>query len=276
MATYAVGDVQGCFASLQSLLAALRFDAAHDRLWLCGDLVNRGPDSLATLRWAAEQGPSVRMVLGNHDLKLLSMARNLVRPSARDTLADILSAPDRDALLAWLQAQPLLAEVGDHLLIHAGLLPSWSLATARTAAAQAQVALQETPEAFLRAYSTPHARLVAPQDAEDPFCAAVFAAKVLTLLRVCTGDDVLHLSFSGAPEAAKDGLRPWFAWPSARPRSPTVVCGHWSALGLYRGEGIVALDSGCVWGRQLSALTLETGALTQVDAADFTSPQRRR
>jgi bis(5'-nucleosyl)-tetraphosphatase (symmetrical) len=255
------------------LLRRLNFSPQQDHLWLCGDLVNRGGQSLEVLRWARQLGDRVVMVLGNHDLKLLAVAHGCAQLGGRDSLRQVLDAPDAPELLSWLLQQPLLHVGTDRLekfwMVHAGLCPSWSLPQAKAAAAAAQAALRAEPRHFLQAYGerlAPIRPFCQPEASGHP----LYAAHVLTTMRICRLSGDILSSFSDPPERAPGGFAPWFVWPTPRPASPTLIVGHWSALGLYRGHQIVALDSGCVWGRSLSALNLQTDELISEPAGDFT------
>ena len=269
MATWVIGDVQGCFEPLQRLLAAIRFEPDRDRLWLVGDLVNRGPDSLGVLRWAAADA-SVSTVLGNHDLHLLARWAGVRPPGVRDTLDDLLGAPDCDNLMDWLRRRPLLLHRDGQLLVHAGLLPSWSIAQALDRAFEVETALRGPDyRAFL---ATLHEPLPSPQAAAEPGPARLHvSAAVLTRLRACTADGVPALAYTGAADGCPDGTAPWFTWPTDRPQATRILFGHWAALGARRGAGWAALDSGCVWGRALTAMRLADGATVSVPAAPPTA-----
>lgn len=266
MATYAIGDVHGCFDTLEALLRRLRYDSRHDFLWFVGDLVNRGPRSLATLRWAADQGDRIVAVLGNHDLHLLARAEGSSGPKRRDTLDEILNAPDRDDLLAWLLSRPLLHRQDGYCLVHAGLFPDWTLD-------QAEELARETESALLKGLPG----LVASIDQktaerwEDGLSRAGRARVALAgfaRLRTLRGDGRMCADFSGPPEEAPKGCRPWFEIPERRSRGETVICGHWAALGLRLQEGVAAIDTACVYGKKLTALRLEDGQLFQQPAID--------
>lgn len=255
MATYAVGDVQGCFATLERLLARVGFDPGADRLWLVGDLVNRGPRSLEVLRFARGLGDRAAVVLGNHDVHLLARAAGLARRKRFDTLDDVLAAPDRDELLGWLRARPLLHREAGHVMVHAGLLPGWTIddAAARAREVEALLAAGDLAPLLDRPRATP---------------AAVTLA-AMTRLRVCTTDGEMEPKFKGPPEEAPAGTRPWFAVPGRKSAGTPIVFGHWATLGLrVRPGDFYALDSGCVWGGALTALRLDDGALFQEPAAD--------
>ncbi len=260
MGIYAIGDVQGCLDPLQRLLERIDFDPARDTLWFTGDLVNRGPDSVAVLRFVRSLGGRAITVLGNHDLHLLARAAGAAKPKKRDTLDDILHAPDRDELLAWLQTRPLLhhdAAVG-YTLVHAGLLPQWDLVDARRLAHEAEAVLANHPEEFFNhMYGDlpDHWR----EDLRGPERVRVII-NALTRLRYCDREGNIDLRFRGPPGSQPSDLLPWFQVPGRRSRARRIIFGHWSALGLYRADNVIALDSGCVWGRALTALRLDAAS----------------
>jgi len=261
MARYAIGDLQGCHDEFRELLAKLRFSADRDELWLTGDLVNRGPESLKALRLVRSLGANVTTVLGNHDLHLLAAACGRgTRPG--DTLDAILDAPDRDALVDWLVRLPLAvhdAARGD-LLVHAGLVPQWTAAQAVSEARAVTAALQADPAAFVAGmYGNEPDRW---DDALAGPARLRFAVNTLTRLRFCTADGRIDFKAKGPPERMAPPLAPWFAHEHRLWRGTRVVFGHWSALGLRRTPEIVGLDTGCVWG----------GALTAVDLDDPAAP----
>jgi bis(5'-nucleosyl)-tetraphosphatase (symmetrical) len=262
VAVYAIGDLQGCYDEFRALLDRLRFDPSRDRLWLVGDLVNRGPGSLDCLRFVRSLGASALTVLGNHDLHLLAVAADAGRGLKKgDTLDDVLRAPDRNDLLAWLQRQPLLHEDRDlgWTMIHAGLPPEWSVEDAAVAARDVERVLALAPEEF-------YARMYGNQpDRWSPGLAGYdrlrFTVNCLTRLRYCTADGRLLMKPKGPPsEAPRDAL-PWFRVPGRRSAGSRILFGHWSALGWHAADGVVSLDTGCVWGGRLTALRLDaTGA----------------
>lgn len=266
MATFAIGDVQGCFKTLRRLLEQTGFDPGEDRVWLVGDLINRGPRSLKALRWARaldEEHPgSLVLVLGNHDLHLLARAAGVRKPGKRDTLDDVLAASDREELLEWLRRRPLLHREGDHVMVHAGLLPAWSVEQAEKLAGKASARLSgERSEAgkFLKAIYR------RDKTSRDPLAAAV---DVMTLMRACTREGEAEYDYKGPLNGMPSGLFPWFAHPARVSAETTVVCGHWAALGLHQEPGVLALDSGCVWGNCLTAYRLEDGTVFQEPLAD--------
>jgi bis(5'-nucleosyl)-tetraphosphatase (symmetrical) len=267
MATYAIGDVHGCFKTLQKLLRKIQYDPGHDRLWFTGDLVNRGPRSLAVLRWAVEQGDRILTVLGNHDLHLLGRAAHVAAPKRRDSLAEILEAPDRDDLLGWLRRRPLLHREGGHLLVHAGLFPSWTPERAEALARETEASLQGAGSGELVASNDRKVDEIwsetLPPDQRVRAALAGFAK-----IRTVDADGRMCASFSGPPDQAPDCCRPWFADPDRRSRGVTVVFGHWAALGLYREDGLVGLDSGCAWGRELTALRIDDNRLFHQHSVD--------
>ena len=265
MATYAIGDIQGCYLTFCKLLAKINFDPVRDRLWLVGDLVNRGPRSLETLRWAFRNRDSIRIVLGNHDLKLLAAAAGASPLKPQDTLDELLAAPDRTELFDWLRHQPFLFEEGPVVLVHAGLLPSWSLDQARGYAREVEDALQGPgyanllQEAFFR-------KVVWRNDLTEAERWRGLS-DIFTRMRMCTNDGQPTYRHSGPPEEAP-WEKPWFALPAPDRGLHTIVFGHWAALGLYIRPGIVGIDTGCVWGGSLTAVRLPDITVFQEPHAD--------
>lgn len=251
VATYAIGDIQGCYRSLQALLATLPLQR-DDKLWLCGDLVNRGPQSAEVVRWAMAQGDSLVTVLGNHDLHLLSAVAGARAPRSTDTFQDVLEAPDRQVLLQWLRTRPLLHREGGHVLVHAGLHPAWSTELAAQLAAECSQALQR--DAWIEAWkaSRPVPPVWSPSLTGTERLAAAFS--VLVGVRTVYADHRLETRFAGPPGRRPPGTEPWFAM---RRDTETIVFGHWAALGLHLGDKHLGLDTGCVWGEALTAIRLE-------------------
>ena len=270
MATYAIGDLQGCFEPLERLLAHVGFDRARDRLWFVGDLVNRGPDSLACLRFVRELGDAAVTVLGNHDIHLLCVAEGVESARKRDTLDEVLAAPDRGEILDWLRHRPLMHVEGDVALVHAGLLPQWTVAKARALAAEVEAVLAgEGHREFLdELYGDEPARWSDSLEGMDRWRLIVNA---MTRMRVCEPDGAMALGFKGEPGEASEGWIPWFDMPGRMSRDHAIVCGHWSALGVCVRPNLYSLDSGCVWGRALTAVRLEDRALFQVDCRAVTA-----
>lgn len=256
MAVYAIGDIQGCYDTLEALLRQIGFDRRADRLWLAGDLVNRGPRSLDVLRWASGLGDRADIVLGNHDLHLLAVAAGVIEQRPRYTLGEILGAPDCDELIDWLRRQPLLHVDGELAMVHAGLLPSWTIADAERLAGRIGAALRgDDWVGFLERYY---------DDEDDELVAA---AAVLTRMRVCTADGEM-IDYAGPPAGCPEGYRPWYAHESRAATDHHIYFGHWAAHGFWEGSTVTALDSGCVWGNRLTAVRLDDRAVFQQRAID--------
>jgi bis(5'-nucleosyl)-tetraphosphatase (symmetrical) len=270
VSTYAIGDVQGCFDSLQALLARIAFDPARDRLWLAGDLVNRGPKSLEVLRWARAHDDAVTAVLGNHDLHLLAVATGARGTKHRDTLEPVLRAADAGDLLDWLRRRPLLHREGERVMVHAGLHRDWTADDAAALAAEVEDALRGPdwrPE-VAALFRSPSAWRPSLQGQER----RASAAAVLTTLRVCDARGVPDRDFKAGPDAIPPGLYPWFDAPGRRSTDVTILFGHWAALGFLRRPGLLGLDTGCVWGDRLTAVRLEDGAVFAQPALERRSP----
>ena len=271
MSRYAIGDLQGCFRSLEALLRKLDFDEAHDQLWLVGDLVNRGPGSLECLRFVRGLGKRATVVLGNHDLHLLAVAEGLSKVGKRDTIQPILDAPDRDELLAWLRNQKLLHAEGNFLMVHAGLLPQWSLAEALALAGEIEALIRgPTRRAFLKAMYGGEPRRW--DDALTGDARHRIVTNALTRMRILGKNNELDLEFKGELASIPTGCVPWFTKRHPSLADKTIIAGHWSALGLYITPNFIGLDSGCAWGHQLTALRLEDRAIFQVDCTDTNIP----
>jgi bis(5'-nucleosyl)-tetraphosphatase (symmetrical) len=263
MSTYAIGDLQGCYDEFEIMLERIQFDPQRDRLWLVGDLVNRGPRSLDVLRKVKALGGAAICVLGNHDLHLLAAA---LSPSERlkpkDTLGDIFTAPDRDELLAWLRQRPMLyhdSRLG-YTMIHAGLPPQWDFAVAQSCARELEAALQDDGrciELFAQMYGD-QPRLWS--DDLQGIGRLRFITNCLTRLRFCRSDGQLELRYKGRIDQAPVDVVPWFRAPGRRSREMKIVCGHWSALGYHNGDGVLSIDTGCVWGNSLCAVRLDQPA----------------
>lgn len=263
MPSYAIGDIQGCYAPLDRMLERIAFNPTQDCLWVVGDLVNRGPESLRVLRLLRDMGPAANVVLGNHDLYLLMVAAGYARRDSDDTLYQVLEAPDRDELLDWLACRPLVQVQGEHVLVHAGLLPGWTVTKAKALSDEVAAALTG-PKAktfLLQLAGNRPERWDERLKGWDRLRVIVNAC---TRMRFCTPDGRMALRAKGAPEQAPPGTLPWFRVPDRMNRTHTIVCGHWSALGFYREPGLIALDSGCVWGGKLTAVRIEDGEVFQV------------
>ncbi len=268
MATYAIGDVQGCYDQLMRLLERCGYEGHRDRLWFVGDLVNRGPQSLATVRFVKGLGERAVTVLGNHDLSLLVVAEGAHKGHASDTFSDILGAPDRDELLDWLRRQKMMHAENGYAMVHAGLLPQWSIARALELAGEAEAALRGPAWAeFLRVlYGNRPARWGEELRGYDRLRIIVNA---MTRMRLVAPDGTMEFSHKLGLASAPAGYVPWYDAPARASRGTAIVFGHWAALGLLVRDDIVCLDSGCVWGRQLSALRLEDRQLIQCDCAEM-------
>ena len=263
MATYAIGDVQGCDDALQRLVEQIRFNPASDRLWFVGDLVNRGPDSLKVLRYIKSLGTSAVVVLGNHDLFLLAVAEGIATSRQEDTLQAILAAPDRDELLAWVRRQPLLYREHPFVLVHAGILPQWSINEAEKLAHEVETGLRGPFYKDVLRALYPSKHLQWSSDLTGPTRLATII-KVLTRLRACSAEGLMESSYSGPPDHIPAGFLPWFRIENLQRRNTTIIFGHWASLGLYCKDNVLAIDSGCVWGRQLTAIRLEDREVFQV------------
>ncbi|HEY9100771.1 symmetrical bis(5'-nucleosyl)-tetraphosphatase [Chitinimonas sp.] len=263
MSTYAVGDLQGCLQELLLLLQLVDFDPQQDRLYLVGDLVNRGPESLEVLRWVHAHRHAVRVVLGNHDLHLLAVHAGLAKNKGRDTLSAILAAPDAAMLMDWLRRQPLVQQLGKYVFVHAGLLPQWTVSQALGLSVEVQQALSgPQAQAFLAAmYGNQPLRWDEGLQGYDRLRLIVNAC---TRMRLLAADGSLEMEFKGELKDAPADCVAWFDAPGRLSLDATVVCGHWSALGLLVRPDVIALDTGCVWGGRLSGIRLEDGQVFQV------------
>ena len=270
MTTWAIGDIQGCHDELRSLLAQLAFRADRDRLWFTGDLVNRGPQSLETLRLVRSLGDNAITVLGNHDLHLLAVAFATKRKiKSADTIQDILEASDRDALLEWLLSRPLAHHDAARktLLVHAGLVPQWTVPAAVSLAREVETALRKDPRAlFDEMYGDQPDKW---SDSLKGMDRLRFAINALTRLRICTREGRVDLKMKGGSKDIRAPFKPWFDWDNRESREVRVIFGHWSALGFVRAHGVVGLDTGCVWGGALTAVDIDAA-----DAKPVSTPCR--
>ena len=265
MATYAIGDIQGCYDELRALLDAIAFDPANDTLWVVGDLVNRGPKSLETLRFVKSLGERAVTVLGNHDLSLLVVAEGIHKQHRGDTIDDVLGAPDRDELLQWLRTRKLFHAEGGYAMVHAGLLPQWTIPQAVELSREVEAALQHDPAGLMRHMygNTP----IAWDDALEGYDRLRVIINAMTRLRLCDSSGRMEFSHKTGLENAPAGYLPWFDVEGRRSAGTPIVCGHWAALGVVLTRDLICIDSGCVWGRQLSALRLEDRRLFQTDCS---------
>jgi bis(5'-nucleosyl)-tetraphosphatase (symmetrical) len=258
VARYAIGDIQGCCDELKTLLSQLNFSADRDELWFVGDLVNRGPQSLETLRFVRSLGAAATVVLGNHDLHLLALAYGSKRKARDgDTLDAVLSAPDRDQLLEWLLGRPLVVfdEPRGDLLVHAGLVSEWTPRFAAKLAREVEAVLRDDARTlFDSMYGNKPDRW---SDSLRGMDRLRFAINAFTRMRFCAKSGEMDLKAKGAPGEQPEHLLPWFDMPGRASANVRVVCGHWSTLGLKRRRDLLALDTGCVWGGQLTAVNLD-------------------
>lgn len=270
MATYAIGDIQGCYDEMRRLLDTVTFDPARDRLWLVGDLVNRGPRSLEVLRFVKALGDRAVTVLGNHDLNLLVVAAGVRKPHPEDTLDALLAAADRDELLDWLRRQRLMHVDAGYAMVHAGLLPQWSIAQALALAREAETELQSANyEEFLRRmYGNEPALWQTGLTGYDRLRVIINA---MTRLRLCTPDGLMEFTHKTGLTDAPAGYLPWFDVPGRASRETPVIFGHWAALGLVLRADVLGLDSGCVWGRRLTAVRLEDRRVFQCGCESVTA-----
>lgn len=262
MATYVVGDIQGCFEPFQCLLKKVDFDVSTDRIWCVGDLVNRGPDNLATLRWFYEHRDRAIIVLGNHDLHLMAVAAGTRKMSKTDNFDDILAAPDRDVLLAWLRQQPLLHHEQGVTLVHAGIPPIWTVPQALGYAKEVESALQGPNYKDFFASMYGNEPIVWSQKLKGYERLRVIT-NYLTRMRYCTKKGKLDLVNKGPKpkSSAVKGkkIKPWFSHKQRLTASDTIVFGHWASLGgITDSANAIALDTGCVWGNHMTLLNLDT------------------
>lgn len=264
MKIFAIGDIQGCFGGLQSLLADLNLSNRGKRIIFVGDLVNRGPQSLSTLRHIRSLGDCAEALLGNHDLHLLAASQGIRPLHASDTIQDILGAPDRDELIDWLRHRPLALFEQGHLLFHAGVLPQWDVEQVLSLAHEVETMLRGPDWVdFLRhMYGNEPAIWSEELEGYDRLRCII---NTLTRIRFCRPDGGIDFKIKEGAGAAPPGYLPWFDMPGRKTADVTCVFGHWSALGLTLRPNLIGLDTGCVWGGKLTAVRLEDRALFQVD-----------
>ncbi len=263
MPTYAIGDVQGCFAELEKLLAHIQFNPRNDTLWFTGDIVNRGPRSLEVLRFIKSLGEKHITVLGNHDLHVIAVALGVHQINSMDTVQDILQAPDKNALITWLRHRPLLhaatmnVNQKNYVMTHAGLAPAWSLAEAKKLAQEVETVLRsEHPQYFLEhMYGNEPAQWHAQLTGADRLrCITNY----FTRLRFCDEDGRMDFAYKGDIKNAPAALHPWFEIKNRINKNTNIIFGHWAALeGRATVPHIYPLDTGCVWGKCLTAMRLE-------------------
>jgi bis(5'-nucleosyl)-tetraphosphatase (symmetrical) len=274
VATYVIGDVQGCFEAFHELLVAIAFNPAQDRLWLAGDLVNRGENSIGMLRWCMAHDNEIVAILGNHDLHLLAVAEGFVPLHRNDTLDEILDAPDRTEVLEWLRNRPMLHREGHWLMVHAGLLPDWPAELAESLARELEATLRGPDwRKFLKEmYGNEPRRWDTALTGQDRLR---LIANAMTRLRFMHADGNMEFLHKGSLADAPTELIPWFDFPDRQNLEVQVFFGHWSTLGLLQREDAVGLDTGCLWGGRLSAFRLDDGRLIQVDCHARRQPKVR-
>ena len=273
MAIYAIGDIHGCRQTLHDLLAHIGFSPQTDCLWLTGDLVNRGADSLGVLRWVYAERRCIKTVLGNHDLHLL--ATHLGAQPAADTpsLHPLLAAPDAALLCGWLRTQPLMIAEDDYVLLHAGRMPEWSMRQALELATEAAARIGDDDDFFSAMYGNEprHWHPALSADSRHRLIINAFSR-----LRLLTADGGILPGYAAPPHQRPPGTVPWFDFENRQRWAATIICGHWSALGLLLRRDVAALDSGCLWGRTLTAMRLEDRQIFQVptNAADMINTKK--
>ncbi|MHC6800455.1 bis(5'-nucleosyl)-tetraphosphatase (symmetrical) ApaH [Vibrio antiquarius] len=266
MATYIVGDIQGCFDELQRLLEQVSFSAKKDQLWLAGDLVARGPKSLETLRFVKSLGTSATVVLGNHDLHLLAVAHGIKKVKDKDRTAPIFTAPDKEELLAWLAQQPLMAEHDEFVMCHAGISPQWNLKTARKCAREVERIIQseELPWLLKNMYSN---QPDSWHDSLQGLDRYRYIINAFTRMRFCFPDGRLDMDCKLPPQQVSGNeLIPWFDVPQRVHLNKTVLFGHWAALQGHLDKEIIGLDTGCVWGGSLTMIRWDDKKIFTQDA----------
>ena len=275
MATYAIGDVQGCFDALQSLLEHVEFDLHKDRLWFVGDLVNRGPQSLAVLRYVHSLGDATTVVLGNHDLHLLMQAEGFGKTNREDTLSEVLAAPDREDLLSWLRGRPLFHREGDWAMVHAGLLASWGLGQAQQLSDEVSAALTAPNyvEFLANMWGSEPSAWADDLSGWDRLRVVVNA---MTRMRYVTSTGAMEFRAAGnkaPPDQGPQNCTPWFDAAGRKSAASTIICGHWSALGLIDRPDLLAIDTGCLWGGALTAVRLEDRRIFCLPCREYVAPR---
>ncbi len=267
MTIYAVGDLQGCLEPLRCLLKKVDFKPKEDQLWAAGDVVNRGPQSLETLRYVKALGPAFRMVLGNHDLHLLAAARGIRRLNPKDTLQEILDADDRDELLIWLQQQPLLISAHGYVMVHAGIPPHWNLSTAQSMARKVEAVLHsDRADLFFEHMYGNDPAGWSEQQSEAVQLRTI--TNYFTRMRFCNASGELELNAKKEAEQAPTGFAPWYTEPLRKTADEKIIFGHWAALnGEVSETNLYPLDTGCVWGGRLRLMNLSTSAYTHCNCS---------
>jgi bis(5'-nucleosyl)-tetraphosphatase (symmetrical) len=268
MRTYAIGDLQGCLPQGLALLERIRAVEGNTRLIFLGDIVNRGPQSLETLRYIRNLDDRADVIMGNHDLHLLAVANGIRKQSRSDTLDEILRAPDRDELLDWLRRRPLAMSQNGYLLVHGGVVPQWTIEQTLELAAEVETALRGPHWVDFLAQMYGNTPLKWDDGLKGPERLRCIV-NALTRIRFCTADGTMDLSVQKGAHTTLPDYTPWFDVPDRQTANNTVVFGHWSTLGLVVRPNIIALDTGCLWGGKLSAICLEDRTVIQVDCPQY-------
>ena len=270
---YLIGDIQGCCGPLQTLLDKIDFSPSRDHVYLLGDLVNRGPASLETLRLVQKLGSAASSLLGNHDLHLLAMANGVRKPHKGDTISEILNAPDREALIQWVRQQRMAIHEHGWLMVHAGVVPQWDLTLTLSLAAEVEELLQSPalPDFLQTMYGDEPDRWSAGLTG---YARAKFAINALTRLRFCDAKGRMDFKAKDGAETAPAGFMPWFDVPGRKTAGVPIAFGHWSTLGFLERPDLLSLDTGCVWGGKLTAVRIDDGQreLIQVDCEQAQKP----
>lgn len=265
MAHYAIGDIQGCYDELCALLNKIGFNHGTDTLWLTGDIVNRGPKSLEALQFCMQNESSVRIVLGNHDLHLLAVGYGHGTVKRSDTITPILNHPDSRKMLDWLRCQPMLLTEGGYVMTHAGILPQWSVAKAQTLAQEVEAELRG--DGYEKFFSKMYGNKPAAWSEDlSGYKRLRFIVNVFSRMRALTFDNELEFDFKAGLDKMPLYLRPWFKAPQRQNLSHTLIFGHWSSLGYINDYGIISLDTGALWGGELTAINLADQSITQIHA----------
>lgn len=262
MAQYVIGDLQGCLTEFKKLLDKLNFNPGTDTLWLTGDLVNRGPQSLATLRLVKQHDGCMQTILGNHDLHLLALHYGYGKLKRADTISDILNAPDRKQLIDWLLRQPLYRQQDNYVMVHAGIWPEWTCDQAQLLAQEVETVLQNTPEHFFsQMYGNKPVRWNNNLSGDERLR---FITNSFTRMRALTDDGAMDFDYKGMLTNIPVHYLPWFKVPNRQNTDKTILFGHWSALGLYQADHVVCVDTGALWGGSLTAFNLNDRSVVQI------------
>lgn len=267
MSSYAIGDIQGCYKSLKELLRIIRFDPKKDTLYLAGDLVNRGPKSLQAVEWAMDLGKSAQMVLGNHELYVLAMYYGKTKKRDMKYLAPIFESDSVKKMMQWLREKPLLIKKAKNIIVHAGILPSWSIEDAEHYADEAHIALTSDKVGEVLDYWASHSCRQWRKGLKGVERLATIL-NVLTRIRFCSDENTMDLKCKLSPKMMKGKIKPWYAMKGRKNKDAEIIFGHWASLGQYHGHDVHCIDTGCVWGERLTALELSGGQVISVKAQE--------